>query len=508
MFSLSQRPTILEIHNLYKTKVATVSQVVKFFYNRIQSLDPKIKAIVRRNEEKAFAKSSDLDEILANTNTDQFDDLFLQYPLFGIPFLLKDNILVEGLEVTSQSRILEGYIAPYSSDVFVRLDKAGAVLLAQTNMDEFAFGSSTEFSGFGQVTHNPNDLDRVAGGTSGGSAAAVAAGMTPFALGTDTGGSVRQPSSFCGTVGLRPTYGFLPRYGIMASTSSFDQPGPIANTAADALSVFNVLAGDKKSEHDQTNLNPILDEEKQTIRVGIPKEVFGEGLSIEVREAFELLIEKLGKKYQISEVSLSLSPKVLSVYYILQTVEASANLERFDGVRFGKQFDDKIDKTDKTNKLDQTISEIESDFEMFFSARKNGFGDETKRRIMLGTYTSSAGYYDAYYNKACQVRELMRREYAKVFEQVDVLLMPTAPTPAFKIGENSEDPMAMYLADIMTVSHPIVRAPGLVIPFAKVNFEGSILPVGAQLVGPELSEKNLFKLAEEIEKYAEKITKK
>jgi len=485
MFSLSRQPSIAEIHDLYRSGRAKVFEVVTFLYNRIESLDSKIQAVVRTNQSMAFATASQLDQVLAATSSDQFDELFQRQPLFGIPFMLKDNILVEGVEVTSQAQILDGFIAPYSADIFERLHQAGAVLIAQTNMDEFAFGSSTEFSGFGQITHNPHDLDRVPGGTSGGSAAAVVAGMVPFAIGTDTGGSVRQPSSFCGTVGLRPTYGFLPRYGIMASTSSFDQPGPITNSVEDVQTVFTVLSGWQRSHNDQTNLQPQLPDEKPTIRIGIPKEMFGEGLAPAIRTQFEALISELTQQYSVEEVSLSLSPKVLSVYYILQTVEAAANMERYDGVRFGAQ-------PDSDNP------------EMFFDARKDGFGDETKRRIMLGTYTSSAGYYDAYYNKACQVRELMRREFADVFQKVDVMLMPTAPTPAFKIGENSSDPMAMYLADIMTVSHPIVRVPGLVIPFTMVEWEGAKLPVGVQLVGPELSEKTLFTLGKHIQKLAKK----
>jgi len=482
MFSLSSNPTIAEVLHLYTTRQATVEQVVKFFLNRIDHLDKKIQAVVRKNEALAFATAAKLDELLNATDDTDLANLFSKYPLFGVPFMLKDNILVEGIEATSQAKILDGYVAPYSSNVYERLADAGGVFIAQTNMDEFAFGSSTEFSGFGQVTHNPHDLDRVPGGTSGGSAAAVAAGMVPFALGTDTGGSIRQPSSFCGTVGLRPTYGFLPRYGIMASTSSFDQPGPITNTVEDTALVFSILSG--KSNNDQTNLDVSLHQPKSSVTIGIPKELFGEGLAPEVRAAFEQLISELRLKHEVKEVSLKLSPEVLSVYYILQTVEASANLERYDGIRFASQHKD-----------DQVVEDSAG---MYFEARSKGFGDETKRRIMLGTYTSSAGYYDAYYNKACAVRELMRREYAEVFKEVDVLLMPASPTPAFKIGENSEDPMAMYLADIMTVSHPIVRVPGLVVPFTTVNFEGANLPVGAQLVGPELSENTLFELGKEV----------
>jgi aspartyl-tRNA(Asn)/glutamyl-tRNA(Gln) amidotransferase subunit A len=367
-------------------------------------------------------------------------------------------------------------------------------------MDEFAFGSSTEYSGFGQKTHNPYDYDRVPGGTSGGSCACVSSGQVPFALGTDTGGSIRQPSSFCATVGLRPTYGLVSRFGIMPSTSSFDQAGPITHTIQDNQLILKVLTSDT-TESDQTclefssknnsqpsllhslapSLNTSVPSSLAPLKIGLPKEYFAEGLAPQVRAKFEQLVDQLKENHEVVEVSLKLSPHTLSVYYILQTVEAAANLERFDGVRYGKQAD------------------LDSPQEMFYKPRGEFLGNESKRRIMLGTYTSSAGYYDAYYNKACQVRELIRQDFLQAFEQVDVLIMPASPFPAFKIGENTSDPMAMYLADIMTVSHPIARVPGLVIPIGFVDWDNTSLPVGAQLVGPEQSEETLYELGKIIE---------
>lgn len=481
MFSLSKKPTIKEVQDLYREKKATVTEVVKYFFNRIENLDTKLKATVRNSEEiaKKIAKEQDL--ILEGGS---FEDIINQQPLFGVPFVIKDNILVEGLETTSQSKILEQYIAVYSADIYNNLEKAGAILMAQGNMDEFAFGSSTEKSGFGQVTKNPHDTERVAGGTSGGPAVAVASGQAVFAIGTDTGGSVRQPSSFCGTVGMRPTYGLLSRYGIMASTSSFDQPGPISNSIKDNHTVLEAMRG--ATDEDQTNLEfrgkntELKNTKKETFTIGIPKEYFEEGIYEAVKKQFEKLAEQLKKQgHTIKEVELESTKYNIATYYILQTVEAAANLERYDGIRYGKQ--------------------VEEMKELFFDARESLLGDESKRRIMVGTYTSSAGYYDAYYNKACQAREKIRREWQKVLEDVDVIIGPVSPFPAFKISENMSDPLAMYLADIMTAPQSITRLPGLSVPIGNVEKEGSSLPVGAQVTGPELSEKTLYKVGQIIE---------
>lgn len=470
--SLESHPTISDVTQLYRNG-HTVTEVVQYFLTTIKTLDEDIQSVVRLNEELALSVAKELDGELANSDIDK---LLEEKPLFGIPFALKDNILVEGEPLTAQSRILDGYTASYSADVYNRLRDAGGVLVAQTNMDEFAFGSSTEFSGFGQVTKNPHDTTRVPGGTSGGSAAMIAAGMLPVAIGTDTGGSIRQPASFTGTIGIRPTYGTVSRYGIVASTSSFDQAGPITNSLSDNRLVLSILQQD--SDLDQTSI-PV---DKTTTSsdkfvVGVPKEFLGDGLDEDVKQVFDALIETHGDAIEFKEVELPMSKYTLAVYYILQTVEAAANLERFDTVRYGNAVENG---------------------EMFFDGRDQ-FGDEAKRRIMLGTYTSSAGYYDAYYNKACQVRELIRKDLNETLESVDALIMPASPFPAFKIGENSNDPMAMYLADIMTVTHPITRVPGLVIPGGTVHKDSKDLPVGIQIVGKEHSEDTLYALAEALQ---------
>jgi len=554
MLNLPSRPVIADIHKLYRDEGVSVAEVVDYFFEKIESFDDLIKSLLRTTKDRATQKARELDEILQKTKDENlkivnsvsivdpfgstlssidlvwFDDLIAKYPLFGIPFVTKDNILIEGEIATSASKILEGFVAPFSSDVFNSMDGAGAVLLGQSNMDEFAFGSSTEKSAF-QITHNPVDVERVPGGTSGGSAAAVAIGLVPVALGSDTGGSIRQPSSFCGTVGVRPTYGLVSRSGVMPSTSSFDQVGPITNSVLDNALVLSVLEG--KNTHDQTSLNTtksrlnsflyhpdfgnkinnyrllqilldaieafgnvngidsgnedfalaqgyLADTYTKKPVLGIPKEYFGEGLSLETKEKLEEVIKQLEEKFEIKEVELPLTKYSLSVYYILQFVESTANLERYDGIRYGAQIPNRT--------------------ELFFQERSELFGPEVKRRIMLGTYTSSAGYYDAYYNKACQVRELMRQDFLKAFEQVDLLFMPTSPFPAFKIGSKDDDPLAMYLADIMTITQPPSRLPCLVVPVGLVDYEGSRLPVGAQLVGPELSEDLLYRVGYQIER--------
>ena len=557
VLNLPTRPTITDIHKLYRDEGVSVVEVVDYFFEKIESYDDLIKSLLRTTKKRALQKGIELDKLMQEAKDENhkiidsvsivdpfgstistadivwFDDLIGKYPLFGIPFVTKDNILIEGEVTTSASKILEGFVAPFSSDVFNSMDSAGAVLLGQSNMDEFAFGSSTEKSAY-QITHNPVDVERVPGGTSGGSAAAVAVGLVPVALGSDTGGSIRQPSSFCGTVGVRPTYGLVSRYGVMPSTSSFDQVGPITNSVLDNALVLSVLEG--KNLHDQTSLNTTksrlnnflyhpdfgnkinsyrllqilldaieafgnvhgVDSGDETLALaqgyladtytkkpvlGIPKEYFGEGLSSETKEKLEEVIKQLEEKFEIKEVELPLTKYSLSVYYILQFVESTANLERYDGIRYGAQIPNRT--------------------ELYFQERSELFGPEVKRRIMLGTYTSSAGYYDAYYNKACQVREMMRQDFLKAFEQIDLLFMPTSPFPAFKIGSKDDDPLAMYLADIMTITQPPSRLPCLVVPVGLVDYEGSRLPVGAQLVGPELSEDLLYRVGYQIERMME-----
>lgn len=474
-FSLPDNATISDIHAIYLTGQATVQDITNYYLEKSSRRDVEIESIVRHVEKFAIAKAKQLDGIIAGKSEGEIKDIIDSMPLFGVPFALKDNILVEGLPITAQSRILTGFKAPYSSDVYNSLEKAGAVLIAQTNMDEFAFGSSTEYSGFGQITKNPWDTTRVPGGTSGGSAAAVASGQVPFAIGTDTGGSIRQPSSFCGVYGLRPTYGTVPRSGVIASASSFDQAGAIANSLEDIMIIQQVLQN--KSPSDQTSIHSRPTTPRDKIKIGWIEQYFSEGVDPAVLSYFESLKMKLRDTFEIVTIDLDSVRHSIGTYYILQTVEAAANLERYDGVRYG----------------------LQSNSDLFFGSRSY-FGNETKRRIMLGTYTSSAGYYDAYYNKACQVREVIRRDFENAFEVVDAIIMPASPFPAFKIGQHASDPIAMYLADIMTTSQPIAKIPSLVVPGGVVEYEDSHLPIGVQIVGPQMSELMLYKIARELEK--------
>jgi len=397
--------------------------------------------------------------------------------LLGVPIALKDNISTRGLRTTAGSKIIEDYIPPYNATVVAKLLAEGAVILGKTNMDEFAMGSSTENSAYG-VTHNPHDLARVPGGSSGGSAAAVAARLTPAALGTDTGGSIKQPAAFCGVVGLRPTYGAVSRYGVIALTSSLDQVGSLAKTVADARIVFEVISG--KDPYDATSVETVSKAPKELkgLRIGIPKEYFSEGLDPEiaarVRKVGEFL-EKQGSAVQ--EVSLPHTAYGLAVYYIITPSEVSSNLARFDGIRYGVRVEN---------------SSIE---ELVGRSRGKGFGSEPKRRIILGTFALSSGYADQYYLRAAKVRTLIAQDFAKAFEKVDLLLTPTAPTTAFKIGEK-KDPLSMYLSDIFTIPANLAGLPGLSVPAGMVQN----LPVGVQLLGPKFSENMLFEVGEVIEK--------
>lgn len=399
--------------------------------------------------------------------------------LTGIPVVLKDNIVVNGEKATGASKILEDYVATYDATVVKKLKEAGAILLGRANMDEFAMGGSTENSAFG-VTKNPHDVTRVAGGSSGGSAAAVAYGAVPIALGSDTGGSIRQPASFCGIVGLKPTYGAVSRYGLMAMGSSLDQIGPFANSVEDAEIVFNTIKG--ADDLDSTSIKSVT---KTTAplkkKIGVPWSfIRREGIDQEVLKNFEESIERLkGAGYEIVDVSLEHLEKSLSVYYVVVFAEISSNLARYDGIRYGLSVKD------------------ESVVKGYFKTRTEGFGDEVRRRILLGTYVLSSGYYDAYYNKANLVRDMLRKEFDKVFEEVDVIAMPTSPIPAFKIGEKAHDPLAMYLADIFTVPVNIVGVPAISIPSGKTSEN---LPLSLQLIAPHFAESTLFAYGRDFEK--------
>lgn len=399
--------------------------------------------------------------------------------LAGVPVAIKDNICVRGMQTSCGSKILGDYHPPYNATVIERLQAAGAVILGKTNCDEFAMGSSNENSAFGPVK-NPWDVTRVPGGSSGGSAAAVAAGIVPVALGSDTGGSVRQPASLCGVVGLKPTYGRNSRYGLVAFASSLDQVGVFGRSTRDVATVLGVIAG--RDLHDATTADvPVpdyaaaLDMDCKNLRLGFPRALFGEGLDDEVRACVEKAIEtyrELG--LEIVDVDLPHAKYCIAVYYIIATAEASSNLARFDGARYGFRAED-------TPELRQ----------MYRKTRDEGFGAEVKRRIMLGTYVLSAGYYDAYYRKAQQVRSLLKEDFARAFQLCDAIITPTAPTPAFRLGEKVDDPLAMYLNDVYTVTANLAGVPGMNVP---CGLSADQLPIGFQLLGPYWSEATLFQL--------------
>ena len=399
----------------------------------------------------------------------------------GIPLAVKDNILIKGRIASSASKMLENYHATYDATVIKKLKDAGAVFLGRTNMDEFAMGGSTENSAFGP-THNPFDLERVAGGTSGGSAAAVGADMALVALGSDTGGSIRQPASFCGVVGLKPTYGTVSRYGVMAMGSSFDQIGTFGKTVEDAQILFDFIVG--KDVMDSTSIEKLSGKNiPAKLKIGIPKEAMKvEGLDPEILKNFTESVEKLKKLgHEVSEISLPNLPYSLAVYYTLIPAEVSSNMARFDGMRYGLH-------VDGVNGVDD-----------YFKTKAAGFGPEVKRRIILGTYILSSGYYDAYYNKANIVRDLIRADYKKAFEKVDVIITPTTPNPAFKIGEKMENPLTLYLEDIFTVPANLAGVPAMSIPCGFAEREGKKLPLGLQLFGAPGREDILFTLTKGFE---------
>lgn len=409
-------------------------------------------------------------------------------PLAGTVMAVKDNMVIKGVRTTAGSRILFNYKPPYTATVVERLKTAGAVIVGKTNLDEFAMGSSTENSAYG-VVKNPWDAERVPGGSSGGSAVAVAAGMAMAALGSDTGGSIRQPASHSGVVGLKPTYGRVSRYGLIAFGSSLDQIGPFANSVRDAAQVLNVIAGRDPADSTSSNIRAddyaaALSGDVRGLRVGVPREYYGEGLDPEVREKTEAAIGKLKELgAEVIDVSLPHTEYAVPVYYLIATAEASANLARFDGVRYGF-------RAEETATLK----------EMYSRTRDEGFGTEVKRRIMLGTYALSAGYYDAYYGKAQKVRSLIERDFRNAFASCDVIATPTAPTPAFRIGEKANDPLEMYLSDIYTITLNLAGVPGVSLP---CGFSSNGLPIGVQLIGRHFDEALLLKAAHNLEQALE-----
>ncbi len=438
---------------------------------RIQQLEPKVQAIVTVTEELALKQAEKADELLATGNTS---------PLLGIPAMIKDVICTEGVLTTCSSKMLQNFIPPYDATVIEKLNDCGAVIVGKANMDEFAMGSSTENSAL-FITHNPWDLSRVPGGSSGGSAAAVAADEAIYALGSDTGGSIRQPAGFCSVTGLKPTYGRVSRYGLVAFASSLDQIGPLTKDVTDCALVMNAIAGyDRRDSTSVPQPTPdytrCLTGEIKGLRIGVPKEYFVEGMQPEVETAIRAAIsklEELGARVEW-EVSLPHTRYALAVYYIIAPSEASANLARYDGVKYGfsaREADNMWDAMEKT--------------------RQYGFGAEVKRRIMLGTYALSAGYYDAYYLKAQKVRTLIRREFDQTFEKYDALVTPTSPTVPFKIGEKVDDPLQMYLSDVCTLPINIAGVPAISIPAGFADG----LPIGMQIISKPFAEETILKIA-------------
>lgn len=474
---------IKDLHEKLLNQEITSEKLTEDYFAKIEEKDPEIKAYLSLNKEFALDKARAVDKKIKNG---QEVDL-----LAGLPCGIKDNICIEGLSATAGSKILENYIAPYDATAISKLKENDSVFLGKTNLDEFAMGSSTENSAY-QTTKNPHDISRVPGGSSGGSAAAVAADMCAYSLGSDTGGSIRQPASLCGVVGLKPTYGMVSRYGLIAMASSLDQISPVTKTVDDAAIVLSRIAG--KDRFDSTtmktaekNYEDFLGADISGLKIGIPKEYFeGEGLdkNVErkVRDAIEKY-EKLGAK--IVDISLPSTDFALATYYIIMPSEVSSNLARFDGIRFGQSVGAESEKTG----ADYTLWDI------YFKTRAKYLGKEVKRRIMLGTYALSAGYYDQYYLKAQKVRALIKKEFEEAYKKVDIILGPTSPTPAFKIGEKTENPLAMYLADIYTVTANIVGVPAISIPCGTIEEDGKNLPVGMQLMGKWFDEETLLNAA-------------
>ena len=438
------------------------------YLSRIEKVDPSVKAYMTVARDEALAQAREADKRIAAGKGG---------PLTGVPIALKDNMSTTGLRTTCSSKMLENYIPPYDAHVVERLKAAGAVILGKTNLDEFAMGSSTENSAY-ERTRNPWNLDAIPGGSSGGSAAAVAADLCAAALGSDTGGSIRQPASCCGIVGLKPTYGRVSRFGLVAFASSLDQIGPMAKTVEDAALLSTVIDG--HDGRDSTSVDQAVPDYMASIKdgvkglkIGLPKEYFVEGMDTGVEKAVRDAVEVLkGQGAEIVEISLPHSQYCLAVYYLLATSEASSNLARYDGVRYGI----------RENAEGGLVP-------MYQSTRGKGFGPEVKRRIMLGTYALSSGYYDAYYLKAQKVRTLIKQDFDKAFEQVDIIATPTAPTPAFKAGEKTDDPLTMYLSDILTISANLAGIPAMSQPCGFSNG----LPVGLQLMAKPFNEETLFK---------------
>ncbi len=484
---------IRELHSKLINKEITSVELTQQYFDVIEKRDGEIGAYLTLMKEKALEQAAFVDEQIAKGEK---IDL-----LAGIPCAIKDNICIDGVRTTAASKILDSYIAPYDATVVTRLKEKGAVMLGKTNMDEFAMGSSTESSAY-KVTKNPVDIQRVPGGSSGGSVAAVAADEAVWSLGSDTGGSIRQPSSFCGTVGLKPTYGRVSRYGLLAMASSLDQIGPIAKTVEDVSIILSRIAGEDKMDATSAQSSDKTYEDYLTgdisgLKIGVPKE-YMEGLNGEIKQIFEKSLEKyksLGAK--IETISLPHVKYGLPTYYIIMTGEVSSNLARFDGIKYGMRINDRIDSDVPENNISRSL------LETYLDTRKFGFGREVQRRIMLGTYALSAGYYDAYYLKGQKVRALIRKDFENALKEVNMIYSPTAPEVAFKIGEKTSDPLTMYLSDIYTITANLAGVPAISFPIGTVTQDGNPsaggLPIGGQLMGKWFDEEGLLNAAHAFE---------
>jgi len=468
--------TIEAVRTAVAEKRTTAAALVEQFYTKIKADDADVHAYLTLSEDRAFAQAKHIDGLVSKGAP--------LPPLAGVPIGIKDVMVTKGIRTTAGSKILENFVPPYDCTAVARLEAAGAIVLGKMNCDEFAMGSSNENSAYGPV-RNPRDKSRVPGGSSGGSAAAVAACTAVATLGSDTGGSIRQPASFCGVVGLMPTYGRVSRYGLIAFASSLDHVGPLTKTVKDAAILLDVIAGHDPLDSTSADV-PVPDYEADLakpirgFKIGVPREYFGEGLDGEVRAAVEAGIAKLrADGCEIVPISMPHTAYAIPTYYVIATAEASANLARFDGVRYGYRA-----------KGARTLAD------MYRKSRDEAFGAEVKRRIMLGTYALSSGYYDAYYLKAQRVRTLLTRDFEQAFQKVDAIVTPTAPTPAFKIGEKSDDPLAMYLADIYTVTADLAGVPGISVPCGKTQ---SGLPIGLQILGRHFDESTVMRVAASIE---------
>ena len=464
--------TVHELVDKLESGELTSEEITKSYIDRIKEVDPEVKAYISVMEDEAIEKAREIDKKRkAGEKLNKFA---------GIPIGIKDNMCITGTKTTCSSKMLENFVAPYDATVIEKLNEEELIYLGKLNMDEFAMGSSTEHSAFFK-THNPWDLNRVPGGSSGGSAAAVAANIAPWTLGSDTGGSIRQPASLCGVVGLKPTYGLVSRYGLVAFASSLDQIGPITKDVTDSAILLNLIVGhDEKDsttvDMEKKDYTKYLVNDVKGMRIGIPKEYIGEGINEEVKQA----ILDVAKKYEemgaiVEDCSFEYGKYATSVYYIIADAEASSNLGRFDGIRYGY-------RTENFNNLK----------DIYKNSRSEGFGPEVKRRIMVGTYVLSSGYYDAYYKKAQKVRTVITNAYNELFKKYDVLLTPTSPITAFKIGEKSNNPLEMYLADICTVPVNIAGLPGMSIP---CTLDSNGLPIGFQLIAKQFNEEVLFRAA-------------